>query len=159
MEVVVDEHQRNEGQGYVGITMTRVAIMIPGEKGVTSGVRISGVEPDSPATKAGLSVGDVIVGIDKRRWEAAQDSVESFIAEVRETKPGKELDLEILRAGELMRIAVTLGTRRMGMPESKLRFNFGNGEFESVDLDQLEKEAKEEFFKHWLAEKQAIDGK
>jgi len=68
------------------------------------GVLIGAVSPGSPAAKAGLQVGDVIV-------EFALDNVttaDRFVALVRQYKPGDRVPIVILRNGSTATILVTL---------------------------------------------------
>ncbi|HYF01259.1 MAG TPA: PDZ domain-containing protein [Planctomycetota bacterium] len=63
-------------------------------------------DPNLNAAKAGLRVGDVIVGVDGHagRW-----SVDDWLAYLfQKKKPGETLELKILRAGETRSIAVPL---------------------------------------------------
>ena len=68
---------------------------------------IESVSPNSPAAKAGLREGDIIVKAD----EAEIGSVADFDAILRGMKPGNELALQILRGGERILLTVTLGKR------------------------------------------------
>ena len=65
-----------------------------------SGVKLDQVFPDSPAAKAGLKAGDVIVGVGGPR---------EFAKKLRASDAGTKLDLEVLRDGEKVKVAVTLG--------------------------------------------------
>jgi S1-C subfamily serine protease len=81
------------------------------------GALILSVVPDSPAAKAGLratqkdrqghiQVGDVIVGIDNRTIENANDLFNALD----NYKPGDTVTLHIVRGGEPMEVSVTLGS-------------------------------------------------
>ena len=65
---------------------------------------ISGVNPDSPAERAGLQEGDVIVSIDGQR---VADGVELIVA-IRAHVPGDTIVLGFLRDDEMRSVRVTL---------------------------------------------------
>ncbi|MGB9243531.1 MAG: PDZ domain-containing protein [Candidatus Acidiferrales bacterium] len=71
------------------------------------GVIVDGVEPDSPAAKAGIKEKDVITQYDGQPVEGAVQ----FRRLIRETPPGRSITLEISRAGSLQNISVELGDR------------------------------------------------
>jgi serine protease Do len=71
------------------------------------GVIVDGVEPDSPAAKAGIKEKDVITQYDGQPVEGAVQ----FRRLIRETPPGRSVRLEISRGGSLQNIPVELGDR------------------------------------------------
>jgi len=71
------------------------------------GVIVDGVEPDSPAAKAGIKEKDVITQYDGQPVEGAVQ----FRRLIRETPPGRSITLEISRGGSLQNITVELGDR------------------------------------------------
>jgi len=73
------------------------------------GVEISRVEENSPAEKAGLKAGDVVLEYNGQRVEG----MEQFGRLVRETPAGREVRLLISRNGATQTIAATLQTRKV----------------------------------------------
>ncbi len=71
------------------------------------GVIVDGVEPDSPAAKAGIKEKDVITQYDGQPVEGAVQ----FRRLIRETPPGRSITLEISRGGSLQNVSVELGDR------------------------------------------------
>ena len=71
---------------------------------------ITGFAPDSPAEKAGLKSGDVIVKIQDKPVK----SLEELMEIMKTTKPGDKLAVTVKRDGKEQTVNVTLGTR----PES-----------------------------------------
>ncbi|MCS7047600.1 MAG: S1C family serine protease, partial [Gemmataceae bacterium] len=69
--------------------------------------RVESVQTDSPAAKAGLKVGDVIIAVDGTKLAGAED----FDKLVRSKKPGDTLSLEVRRDEETLRLTVTLSKR------------------------------------------------
>ena len=91
---------------YIGISITDVTPENSKffELKDASGAVISEVQPDSPGGKAGLKVGDVIVGLDgKRVTDAGQ-----LQAEVSSKHPGTKVTLDVLRDGKNVIVPVTL---------------------------------------------------
>tara|TARA_R110000868_G_scaffold259361_2_gene517152 strand:- start:14501 stop:15976 length:1476 start_codon:yes stop_codon:yes gene_type:complete len=71
------------------------------------GIIVGQIVEDSPAEKAGLKEDDIIVSVDKEEvsdYDAFRTMVASF-------KPGKIIELQVIRGGEEKSISVTLGTR------------------------------------------------
>ena len=80
---------------------------LKGLSGVTSGVRISDVDTDSPAAKAGLQQGDVVIEFDGERIRSARQ----FSRLVSETVGGRSVKLGIVRNGQRQTIDVTPESR------------------------------------------------
>ncbi len=70
-----------------------------------SGVAIQQVHPNSPAQKAGLTAGDVVVKINDQKIT----SIDEFVEKVRDFEPQAKVNLTIQRGDEEQQIAVTLG--------------------------------------------------
>jgi hypothetical protein len=80
---------------------------IPDFSQTEGGVLLSGVRAGSPAEKAGLAEGDVIVRFDDVRI----DNLYDYAYALRSRKPGQTVRLTVLRHGASTEIAVTLGRR------------------------------------------------
>lgn len=72
------------------------------------GAVVREVEPDSAADEAGLQRGDIIVGFDGEEVT----SFAELAGMVRAHQPGDTVTLEVLRAGERLELAATLGEGR-----------------------------------------------
>lgn len=72
------------------------------------GVEITRVEEDSPAAKAGLKKGDVVLEYNGQRVEGT----EQFVRLVRETPAGRQVKLLINREGATQTITATVGERK-----------------------------------------------
>jgi serine protease Do len=77
------------------------------------GVEITIVEPDSPAEKAGLKVGDVVQKYNGQRVEGMQQ----FARMVRETPAGREVKIEISRGGAWQSVMVRVAQRKNPHPD------------------------------------------
>jgi len=72
------------------------------------GVEITTVEPDSPADKAGLKPGDVVLEYNGQRVEGTAQ----FVRLVRETPPGRTVRLTVFREGAAQTVTATVAERK-----------------------------------------------
>lgn len=72
------------------------------------GVEVTRVEDDSPASKAGLKQGDVVLEYQGQRVEGTAQ----FVRMVRETPAGRQVKLLISRGGATQTLAATVGERK-----------------------------------------------
>jgi serine protease Do len=94
-------------RGYMGILPQELTPELAKQFNVPNdhGVAIAQVEPNSPAARGGLKVGDVITGIN---GTPIQD-VNEFRLQVAGFAPGTTIHLDVSRNGQTMNIPVTLG--------------------------------------------------
>jgi hypothetical protein len=71
------------------------------------GMKIQGVSEGSPAEKAGLKGGDVIIGLGDKKVGTIYD----FMDVLGTHKPGEEVDVTVKRDGKELKLRVTLGSR------------------------------------------------
>ncbi len=71
----------------------------------TFGALLTQVTPNTPADKAGLRAGDIIVAVDDERVTLARDLAEI----IRKYKPGDEIRITYRRDGQEKTVRVTLG--------------------------------------------------
>jgi serine protease Do len=83
-------------RGWMGVSISE------NDKGQ---VEINDVESDSPAELAGLKEEDILLKIDGRPITSAS----MFASEIRASKPGREIKLEVERAGKTSEVKVKLG--------------------------------------------------
>ena len=81
--------------GYLGVSLDDVE----------NGAKIKSLAPDGPAAKAGLKVDDIVIQAGTR----VITSVESLQSAVQSRRPGDEIVIKVLRAGESYEITATLG--------------------------------------------------
>jgi serine protease Do len=97
------------GQAWMGVRLSEVTadkareLKLPDERGAV----VSEVDPDGPASKAGLQANDVILEFDGERVR----SVPELRRLVRETPAGRKVSLKVSRAGEMRTLSVTLAAR------------------------------------------------
>jgi serine protease Do len=96
-------------RGYLGVRSQLVELAEDARKSLKreqeTGLLIMGVEKDSPASAAGLIVGDVIVGFAGQAVAEHDD----LLLQLKSGVVGKSIDLEVLRGGKPQSIKVTVG--------------------------------------------------
>ncbi|MGQ9633264.1 MAG: PDZ domain-containing protein [Bryobacteraceae bacterium] len=144
--VVLAQLEVFSGGGYLGVGVADInsermkALKLKEERGA----EITRVEPDSPAAKAGLKVGDVVLEYNGQRVESAQQ----FSRMVRETPEGRQARLLISREGNTQTLTATIGARKvMGMSRAdqdrlqeqmkRLQEKLGDLRFQIADVPQV----------------------
>jgi len=98
-------------RGYLGVRSQAVELTEDLQKSAgrrqDSALLLVGVEAGSPAAQAGLLVGDLLLGLERRPVSGQQDLLERLHS----TEAGQRLELELLRGGKPLTVAVTLGAR------------------------------------------------
>ena len=98
------------GGSYLGVFVAEVdaerakALKLPDE----NGVEITRVEHDSPADKAGLRAGDVVLSYNGEKIEG----MEQFRRMIRETPPGRHAVLTVFRNGTTQTIKAVIGAMK-----------------------------------------------
>jgi len=109
---------------YVGIRYVQIDLKLQKEKGLsvdhgalieattdTAGATQPAIAPGSPAEKAGLKAGDIVLAIEG----TTVDSEHPLDAQLTSYAPGQSVKLTILRDGKQLDLSVTLGTRPEGL--------------------------------------------
>jgi serine protease Do len=92
-------------RGWLGISVADASTEQARRQG--TGVLVAGVEPNSPAARAGLRQGDVVLSVNGEKAESARALVRSIAA----VAPGQIVRLQILREGTEREVAVQVGRR------------------------------------------------
>ncbi|MGC1290198.1 MAG: PDZ domain-containing protein, partial [Candidatus Acidiferrales bacterium] len=90
------------------------------------GALINSVSPGSPADKAGIKRGDIILGLNGGPITGGTD----LTAQIASMSPGTTVHLKVFRDGKTFDVAVTLapGSAYAGMPNEPQSGNEGSGE-------------------------------
>ena len=98
------------GGTYLGVSLAEVDANRAKELKLKEdyGVEITRVEEGSPAEKAGLKAGDVVLEYNGQRVEG----MEQFGRMVRETPPGREIKLTVSRDGTTQTLTAMLASRK-----------------------------------------------
>jgi serine protease Do len=107
---VVDQ-LRSDGRierGWLGVLLQPVSADVAEGLGLAreGGSLVANVEPDSPAAKAGLRPGDVVLAVNGKPL----DSVKALARAVADTRPGSTLTLEVSREQKTRDLKVVIGT-------------------------------------------------
>jgi serine protease Do len=94
-------------RGYLGVNIQTVTSSLVQERRLAAnrGAYIGGVEPDSPAAKAGLAEGDIITALNGSEIRNG-DVLRNSIAMIR---PGTTVDLEVVRTSGKRVVRARLG--------------------------------------------------
>jgi len=126
--------------GFLGVETIELEEQLARYFGVEEGVLVEEVEEDSPAEKAGLKAGDVIVKIGDEDIEDIGDLVE----EVRSHDPDTEVEIKIVRKGKKKTLKATLGEKEYhdwGPWIKDFDLNFDEEDFDPGNIKELIKES------------------
>ena len=98
------------GQSYIGVGLGEIDSERARQLKLKEeyGVELTHVEDESPAAKAGLKSGDVVLEYNGQRVEG----MEQFARFVRETPPGRDSKLSVSRDGNRQLVTVKIGQRK-----------------------------------------------
>lgn len=112
-------------RGRLGVAVQEVSQALARSFGLASpdGALITLVEPDSPAARAGLQAGDVVLEVDGRPVAESAD----LLGTVAGMRAGRQADLLVWRAGRAMHVIATVaavdsGTAPAGAEQGPARF-------------------------------------
>ena len=88
---------------------------------------------DSPAEKAGLKAGDVIVKVEREKIEETDDLVET----IRESDAGDEVTIKIIRGGKRETLTATLESREIDRRPPMAWFHGDDEDIEVFHLPEL----------------------
>jgi membrane-associated protease RseP (regulator of RpoE activity) len=96
--------------GYLGVTSVELTPELRQHFGAPkeAGVLVGTVEPDSPAAKAGVLVGDIITAVDGEKIDSSRDLSRS----VRRHKEGEKVKIDLLRDRSPKSLQATLVERK-----------------------------------------------
>lgn len=137
---------RKQGEGFVGIQM-----FIQRLDGATPkfGIRVTVVTPDTPATRAGIQAGDVVLELEGEGW-TDEAAMQRFTDVIRKHHPGERVKMKIRRGAQEIDIEVELARRPEILNNNNGMMFFGDGEF---DPSRLQAQAEEKYFKEWLSQR------
>jgi serine protease Do len=91
----------------LGVTLTPLTAQLAAYFGVSDGMLVSSVEPQTPAAQAGVRAGDVLMAIDGRPVRTQGDVTNA----IRRAAPGASLDVTLMREKKQMTVKVVLSDR------------------------------------------------
>ena len=98
------------GGGFIGVRPIEMTPELRQHFGAPkdAGILVGSVEPDGPAAKAGLQVGDIVTRVDGDRI----DSTGGLVRTVRHKKDGETITVEVLRNRAAKSLTVTVVERK-----------------------------------------------
>jgi len=117
---------------YLGVGMREVTdpakfLNLP----IDVAVEVTSIVPDSPAEKAGLQVGDLIFHFDGKPVEGN----EQFSRLVRDTPPGRDVRLDLIRAGHPQTVTVKVAQRKVQLQRLEIGPGTGSINFQMQPPD------------------------
>ncbi|MCW8885771.1 MAG: trypsin-like peptidase domain-containing protein [Motiliproteus sp.] len=103
-------------RGWLGIEVQKMTPRLAetfGMKG-SQGLIISGIFRDSPAHRAGMLPGDILISIDNRLIIDSRAAMN----QIAQTKPGAAINMDVIRNGQKLTLKVLIGNRPLARPES-----------------------------------------
>ncbi len=103
------EERGSVRRGYLGILSQPVRLPDGQWLGLTQrgGLLVVGVEDGSPAGRGGLIIGDILATLDGQPVEDTEDLLSLLTGE----RVGREVEVEVIRGGELRTLQVSVGER------------------------------------------------
>lgn len=97
-------------RGYLGVGSqpVRLPATLEQQLGQETGLLLVAVEPNSPAEKGGLMLGDVIVALDGHPVRVPDE----LLAGLTGDKVGKDAKIKLVRGGQILEATVTVGERQ-----------------------------------------------
>jgi len=106
-EVLPQLRKGNVVHGWIGIRMVSVSRTGARALGIDSGLMVIALADGGPAARAGMRVGDIVLGTASPGATASQD----LYRRIRDTAPGAAITLTIWRDGQRLDVQVEVGTR------------------------------------------------
>lgn len=103
------------------------------------GILVSDTLPDSPAQKAGLRSGDILLDLDGETVEAeSEDEIVRFAQQVSRYAPGQQFSVGLFRDGERMRLPLQVGLQPLlDAPQVETGYGFTVEPVNSVNQQQF----------------------
>lgn len=95
--------------GWLGAQIGKIFEKEMASLGTDTGVLISGLYLDSPANKAGVQVGDIVLAVNGQDVTTDKD----LVKKITDIAPGEDAKLRLLRQGKEKTISVTLARRNV----------------------------------------------
>jgi serine protease Do len=128
LQVVAQLERGGIERGWLGLTLQPLDRELADYLAIpdATGAIVNSVVEGSPAARAGLQPGDVVIGFGGFPVEAEKDEdLGAFQRIVASVKPGQEATLELLRDGKQRRLAVRIGTQpRVEPAEAETEIGF-----------------------------------
>jgi S1-C subfamily serine protease/membrane protease YdiL (CAAX protease family) len=109
LQAAVDQYRAT---GNINSSWLGVIINTTGPQATKQGIMLEQVRPGSPAAKAGLQAGDVLLGANGEVFGQPRAALHQLALSIARTKPGGELVLAVGRDGEVSVIKLQLADKK-----------------------------------------------
>ncbi len=134
------EEYATDGKGFIGIQMRDEMVIMPESGKQQAAIRITSILPGLAAEKAGLKVGELLVGINGKGWPSPATS--AMREQVEDMKPTTKIILQVIRNKKLEDVEVTLVKRPLAADNPALELMPGRAA-------EAEKRQWEQYFQKW----------
>ncbi|MBV8254960.1 MAG: PDZ domain-containing protein [Chitinophaga sp.] len=107
-----DEAEQDDNDNAINIKPNKALLGVLTEKSEARGVTVKTVSPNSPAEKAGIKTGDIILQVDNKKIEEPKDLYET----IGTYNPGDKITLTYIRNKKESKTSITLGERKTEEP-------------------------------------------
>ena len=109
-------------RGYIGVEAQQVSETVARAMHLNgaTGALLAGVQPDTPASRAGLAPGDVITAVNGKAVKNPRD----LAVDVAAVPPGEQAKLDVIRNGETKTISLNVAQ----LPNEQVASAVGNGD-------------------------------
>ena len=109
VRIWTEEETADQKGGYLGVQVQDITRALKSARDLSTdeGALVNRVEEESPADEAGIRRGDIIISLEGEDIDDSGDLIDA----VRSLRPGKEVDVVVLRGDERKKISVELGER------------------------------------------------
>ena len=108
VETLVSHGRMRHGYLGIGAQPARLTPALAEQFKQETGLLLVSVEPDSPADKGGLMLGDVIIAVDG----VMVRTLEELLALLSGNRVGSDVPVLVVRGGQSQEISVTIGERK-----------------------------------------------
>jgi hypothetical protein len=120
--------KKENSKGWLGIAMrlAKSPIIALNGNDISTGIEVVSAISHSPGELAGFQMGDVIIGVDGKRFGNKKESslVTDFRSQIESILPGESVKFEILRSGRFEFLKAILKERPKATPEVREHRNF-----------------------------------
>ncbi len=114
-----DVSTKPERSGWLGVYTENLSKPMLAALDIGHGVLVTDVAEESPASAAGIEVGDVLLSVDGEKLERTGD-----LRSIVRARPDKSVTVALRRRGRERRVTVKLGSRERPEPGVDLGFNW-----------------------------------
>lgn len=126
-------------RGYLGVSIQDVNEKLKDFYGIQDGALILAIEPDSPAHKAGLKKGDLIIEVNDKKINNSAD----LKNEIGSFSPGDKISITYLR--DKKRYTTTVELTKFLDERSSINRGLGSEAFEGLEVSELSNELRSRY--------------